>query len=351
MSSSTFSFKSKVMPRAYFGEAVALLVSLGVFLLLTVGWLTIARVTGERFRPLSARAIVPRSKDLYLAYFNGDLEHYVIYDDLDGAADALKRADVLFLGNSRVEYAFRDRAVLRDFFLSRSMNYFVMAFGFGEGSDFPEAVIRKFNLHPKWVIVNADPFFGMATSAAASQTITYSYFQAWKNRFETDTSLTVERHLYKIFPYLGLSQFDDHPQWLEYRAKSDGILQPAAWRGTPQPVLPNHGDYLGQHTSPDQLKEARDFKREMDARGARLILTWIPPSSGNAARYVADSIHVPLIVPEQTRLMTIDGSHLDYPSSERFSKSFLVALSQLIVRPDAMAAGDGKVLNASRRSP
>src|ERR1700730_12863032 len=168
---SFFTFSSEHRGRRrrgkYSTESTCILACVGVFALLTASWLLLARPISERFRPLSAKASPPPSADWYLAYFNGDVEHFAIYNDLDGAAEALKHADVLFLGDSRMQYAFRDRAVLHQFFSSRHLSYFILAFGYGEGRDFPEAIIRKFDLHPKWVILNDDPFFGNPTSPVA----------------------------------------------------------------------------------------------------------------------------------------------------------------------------------------
>jgi hypothetical protein len=87
-----------------------------VLVLLTTGWLLLARAISELFRPLSAKASPPPSADWYLACFNGDVEYFAIYNNRDGAAEALKQADVLFVGHSRMQYAFRDRAVLHQFF-------------------------------------------------------------------------------------------------------------------------------------------------------------------------------------------------------------------------------------------
>jgi hypothetical protein len=310
-------------------ELACVLLCASVFGLLTSGWLLTARSISPRFRPLAAEVSAPPSTAWYLAYFNGDVEHFALYDNFDGAAEALKRADVLFLGNSRMQYAFRDGDVLRRFFYARGLSYFVLAFGYDEGGIFPEAIIRKFNLHPKWVIVNADPFFGLPPTAVASRAMSFGYLEAWKSRFEAVHSLAVQRFIHRIFPYFGLSQWDAHPQWIYYRSKSDGTLRLAAWRGTPGAIRPNDGA-VGPLPSPEQVKEAEGFKKDLDTRGARLVMTWIPPSLGTTARYLASSLQVPLVVPEETGLVTIDGSHLDEESCKRFSTSFLAAFGRII---------------------
>ncbi len=324
--------------KKYSAEPISILVCVGVFALLTASWLLTARLIAGRFRPLAAFVSPPSSPEWYLAYFNGDIEHFAIYDNLDGAAESLKHAEVLFLGNSQMQYAFRDRSVLQQFFLARGLSYFILAFGYGEGATFPEAIIRKFDLHPKWVIVNADPFFGTVPSAVASRAMSFGHLEAWKSSFEAVSSLAVQRRIHQIFPDFAPSQYDVHPQWIYYRAKSDGTLRLAAWRGTPGAIAPSDST-SGPPPRPDVINEAERFKRELDARGGQLVLTWVPPSSGNTARNLASLLQVPLIVPEEMGLSTIDGTHLDYESCRHFSTSFLAAFGRIV----------GRVRNAPRK--
>jgi hypothetical protein len=311
-------------------ELACVLVCASVFTLLTACWLLAPRSISLRFRALAPSISPPLSPDWYLAYFNGDVEHFAIYNDLGGAAESLKRADVLFVGNSRIQYAFRDRATLRDFFSARNMTYFVLAFGYNEGEIFPEAIIRKFDLHPKWVIVNANPFFGTQASVPATQAMSLGYWEAWKTSFEAVSSLAVQRRIHRIFPYFGLSQWDKNQvQYVAYRSRSDGTVLSVEARGTPEPVRPGDG-FSGPLPTEDQIKEAKEFKKDLDARGAKLILTWIPPGSGNTARTLASLLHVPFVPPEETGLSTYDGRHLDYKSGRRLSASFLSAFGKVI---------------------
>ena len=310
-------------------EASSMALYAGVFALLTASCMLPPKSFFRRFRPLATQVSAPPSPAWYLAYFNGDLEHSAVYNNLEGAADALKHADVLLLGNSRMQYAFRDQETLRRFFPARGLRYFILAFGYGEGSVFASAIIRKFDLHPHWVIVNADPFFGKPLSVAASQAMSTGNFGAWKIRFESVASLAVEGRLHRIIPYVAPQQWDFNTEWIYYRAKSDGTLRLAAWHGTPGAMwedLRNGGQPIG----PAQVAEGERFKNELRARGARLVLTWIPPSSANNAKQFASALQVPLVMPDATGLTTIDGSHLDKESSKRFSASFLDAFGRIV---------------------
>jgi hypothetical protein len=305
-----------------------MMVYAGVLALLTAAWLSMPKSISRCCRPLATQ-VSPPPPDWYLGYFNGDVDHSVVYNNLDGFADSLKRADVLFLGNSRMQYAFRNQDILRQFFSSRSLTYYNLAFGYGEGQAFPEAIIRKFDLHPKWVIVNADPFFGKLASPVASEAISFGYLGAWKSNFEADESLLVQRGIHRIFPYLALSQWDLRAEWIYYRAKRDGTVRVAAWRATPRAMwLDNSAG--GQPLRRSQIAAAESFRKELSARGAELVLTAIPPSSGKAAQQLSSLLRVPLIAAQASGLATIDGSHLDDDSSKRFSVSFLDALAKIV---------------------
>jgi hypothetical protein len=265
------------------------------------------------------------------------VEQFAIYQNLDGAAEALKHADVLFVGDSLLLFAFQEQEVLHRFFAARHMSYFLLGFAAEADEVFPEAIIRKFDLHPRWVIVSADVFFGMPPSAAATRAMSFGYLEAWKSRFEAASSLAIERQIHRIFPYLALSQWDAHPDWIWYRSKTDGAMWLAAWRGKPDVIVESSPlkDLLWQEArsrsiSSEQIKAAEGFRKELASRGSSLVLTWIPPSSGNTVRQLAAELQVPFVASEATGLTSIDGKHLDRESSLRFSTSFLTAFDKII---------------------
>jgi hypothetical protein len=288
-----------------------------------------------RIRPIVADAAqVPLSTvgkgddDRYLAYCRGGVEDYMIYHDLGGAADALRRADVLFLGNSRAQHAFKDQRLLSDFFAKRGLSYFVLAFGYGEGSAFPEAIIRKYDLHPKWVIVNADPFFGKPESALASKVMSSGPFDGFKFRLETVAAFEVRNRLHRVLPYVALGQWDDQADWVYYRSRRDGTIALASYKGSPSATIP-----AGEQTlTPDQSAVAGRFRDDLQHRGGRLVLTCVPPAPAASATSLARALGTPLIVPELTNLVTIDGSHLTDDCARRFCSAVLEKLAPVMAK-------------------
>ena len=85
--------------------------------------------------------------DHFLAYCDSqqyaDYEHGALLYGLElSAIDSIRRAEVLFVGNSRLQAGFSTKAV-RDYFNAINVRFFVMGFGYGEESTFSLAVLRK----------------------------------------------------------------------------------------------------------------------------------------------------------------------------------------------------------------
>jgi hypothetical protein len=285
-------------------ELACILLLVGVFALMTACWVLTPASIAAAFRPLPMDVVPPPSSDWYLGYSNAQVEQFAVYDNLDGAAEALRHADVLFVGDSLMLFAFQNQGILQRFFSARGLRYFFLAFGNEADEIFPEQVMRKFDLHPKWVVTDADFFFGLPPSPAAVKAVSFGSLEAWKTRFEAVNSLATQRLIHRVFPYLGFTQWDSHPQWIWYRSKSDGTMWLAASRGVPSFV----------------------------PESSRLVLTWIPPNPGANAARLANVLGVPLVAAEAGSLSTVDGKHLDGPSSTRFSVSFLEEFDKVIAQ-------------------
>lgn len=92
----------------------------------------------------------------YLAWERriGHRDHEVLFYGIGESIDHAKRADILFLGNSRTQFGFSSE-VLTEFFASRGLRFFNLSFGHGEMDAFPLLLIKKFDLRPKWPATSA----------------------------------------------------------------------------------------------------------------------------------------------------------------------------------------------------
>src|SRR6516162_3507706 len=103
------------------------------------------------------------SADRYLAYCHGtsyaDYEHGAFQFDLEPTARGFARnADVLFLGNSRLQVAFSTTATT-DWFSATSARYYLLGFGGGENVVFAEDLLRRIRPKASVYVINVDDFF------------------------------------------------------------------------------------------------------------------------------------------------------------------------------------------------
>lgn len=241
----------------------------------------------------------------------------------------LRAADVIFLGNSRLMFAL-GRPMLRGFFERRGLSYFVLGFGHNEHDHFPKAIIRRFDLRPRLVVVNADRFFVGDQSEWADRVVEDSWFDAQKLRVEAEASHTMRRLIHRWVPHLPTLNEDDR-EFIAYRSRLDGtwvVANTLEGRGSPM----RGSDRRPPRPDPGRLSRARAFKQEIEGRGGRLVLCLVPAptASRGTAEWLASELGVPLIAPEPEGLRTHDGSHLAPESAARFADVFLAELQPLL---------------------
>jgi len=275
------------------------------------------------------------SDDHFLAYDgSGNLEHHVLYFGLDGQAIAhLREADVLLLGNSRLMFAARP-GVLDRFFDARGLQYFVLGFGYREADRFPLAIIEKFDLRPRYVVVNADGFFSDAHSEMAEQTMRDSYVAAERRRLEGEASHQVRRALHRLVPnwvdLFGRAGFPWRREVIGYRSRVNGTWQVFPWEEARAGV--EGRDLRAPALSPTEVSAAERFESAMNARGASVILTYVPTPRplGGGPMLFAEHLDVPLIADHPLGMGSHDGDHLDANSAVVWSESLVRGLEDVI---------------------
>jgi hypothetical protein len=275
------------------------------------------------------------SDDYYLAHdHGGHVDHHVLYFGTDAAAlDALRRADVILLGNSRLMFAARPR-VLDALFEPRGLRYYVLGFGFREGDQFPLAIIEKFDLRPRVVIVNADGFFGNGYSDFARSVMKHSAFSAWQFRTEAEMGHEFRRAMHLLVPnwldLFGRPGFGWSRELVIYRSRSNGAWQLSPWEPGTAGV---RGRNLAEPgLAPREIDAARSFKAALDRRGISLVLTYVPTPRplGGGPELFAQLLNVPLVVTHPAGLMSEDGDHLDESSAVAWSEAFVRQLGPLL---------------------
>ncbi len=274
--------------------------------------------------------------DHYMAYCHstryGDYEHYALYHGLEAqSVDALKAAEVLFLGNSNTQYAFSTDAV-ETFFNERQLKHYVMGFGQGAQSPVAEALIKRHQLKPRILVVNLDPFFS------------------------TETNGTFQRVLNNPD---GIKTEFERKQWLQKIQKSRCAKRDSfghAWlcNGDSETIYRNringhwNTDYYREDkkiaTSNDELRflavlnnaevAARAFMRSLAIEPACIVATVTPRTDTPLAfaKALQSRLGIAMVFPEIGDLTTIDHSHLSPDSAKRWSEAFLVNFDDNIKR-------------------
>ncbi len=264
----------------------------------------------------------------YLSYCGdqayGDYEHLAMIAPLEPDAIVhLKKADVLFLGNSKAKRAFNGDAVYR-YFDSRNVAPYNLGFGYGEYDLFPLALIKKFLLRPKVLIINADYFFYNAFSTAAKTAI---------QRADVDRGLvSLKRRVQHIHQdWCGAA---DKSFFAEIICKGDSatlfrsrINGQTVYRNVD--VTMTYPARIDEQTpisnSAFYIENARRFLAQVPTPRSCIFLTVVPSikTDKRIARLVSQALDVPYIDTEVTPYITYDGNHLQAESAERWVNEFL----------------------------
>ena len=311
--------------------AVTFVSALALSVGLTYGaWLTVPGFAG-RVRNISI-AQRPPDPAYYLAHDRGGhLDHHILYHGIDAEAIAnLKKADILLVGTSRMMFALRSR-VLAPWAQAYGLTYYALGFGFREGDAFVMEIIKKHDLRPKMVVVNVDGFFGRELSEWAQLVQRESAFAARKRVWEGEIGHETRRLVHQVIPnwidLYGRPGFPFGNEFIAYRSRRDGIWAISPW---PRPAMPAYAeDYVPAPVGPRIGDPARAFKTELDRRGSRLILTYVPTPDDAGGNPVALGalLGVPVVGMDVDGLTSHDGSHLSEESAVFWSRRLIQDLT------------------------
>jgi hypothetical protein len=317
--------------------ALTFVSTLAVLIGLTyAAWLTVPGFAG-RVRNITV-AQRPPDSSYYLAHDRGGhLDHHVLYHGIDAEAIAnLKKADILFVGTSRMMFALRSR-VLTPWAIAHGVTYYAFGFGFREGDAWVLDLIKKHDLRPKIVVVNVDGFFGRPLSEWALRVEKDSTFGARKRYWEGEIGHEARRLVHRVIPnwidLYGRPGFPFGNEFIAYRSRVNGIWQISPW---PKPAMaaPSE-DYGAGPVGPRIGDPARAFKAEMDRRGSQMIVTYVPTPDDAGGNPVAlgAMLGVPVVGMDVDGLTSHDGSHLSEESAVFWSQRLVQDLAAYLPRP------------------
>jgi hypothetical protein len=229
--------------------------------------------------------------------------------------------------------------------------------------------IEHFHLSPSVLIINENHFFTSGLSPYGDETIKMGYWQALTRIVEHDISWFLRVQSHQFFPRFGLGKIYGSVPVVEYRSIQTGCLVmenfkedlvPAAVRDSGEEVL-----------SVEELQTAVKFKKEMEARGIKIILTSVPYGTDemkDLGRWIKDPeermlvsgaeepyekvdlaakrLKIPLIEIGSKDLETFDGRHLDEKSGLAFTRLFF---DQFLKRPEVKTLLKAKMLGKGEK--
>jgi hypothetical protein len=260
------------------------------------------------------------SSERYLAYCltvsYGDYDHGAFWFGLDPEAkQSVTDAEVLFLGNSRLQYAFSNQATV-DWFASRAISYYLLGFSHNGNARFSEPLLERLNPKAKVYVINVDRFFDSVESDPVAQIF---HGTNMRNRYiRKQRWQPVHRSICTRLPSicgnkLAVFRYPETGSWV---MQGDGWwFEPVAISDAP----PDDEDYWAQYAA-----LGKQFIAKLPVERECVLLTIAPyeETKRAEAQAIARALNLTFIAPDLDGLMTFDRSHLDLPSSERWAKAF-----------------------------
>ncbi len=255
----------------------------------------------------------------------GDYDHGAFYFGLEPSArEAASRAQVLFLGNSRIQFALSAPATTR-WFGDRSIPFYSLGFSHYESVTFLTPVLERVKPHPRAVVINADRFFAEWQSPASHRVMddgaaraAYEAKRNWQKAHEP------------LCSHLPAACGD---AFAVYRMADNGIWVTAG-RKPDQRVGVADGPADDTARWPHFIDLAHRFVDTLGVERECLILTIVPNSRTRRAEAeaIAQALGARFVAPSVEGLTTFDGSHLDSRSAALWSSAFLEAAGPLLER-------------------
>ncbi len=263
----------------------------------------------------------PRDDSFFILSVADELSQMVLYHDLGDSIAHARQADILFVGDSRMQMGLREDVIVAEA-AKLGLRVFSLACGHAERMRFMLKVIRKNDLRPKVVVaVGGEHIWTDGVSGPAARTMAQTRWDAWKDWIEARAAWSAQVMVHSHLPRIDFFDQKLISGWVVYRSAATGW-----WR----PLLQPSGKYPIGFPKEDRggyehlLPLAREVEKELDGRGAQLILSIVPYSDTRSRYlpYLASELGVPSVVPNFDGILTSDASHLEPESAQRYSRAF-----------------------------
>jgi hypothetical protein len=259
----------------------------------------------------------------FLAYCHatayGDYDRGAFWFELEPEARlAASEADVLFVGSSRMQFAF-STATVSEWFSSLGFRHYLLGFTHNENAVFAAPLLSSLRPRARVYVVNVDRFFDDIQTpptrellAAGDARTRYKEKEFWQ---------WLHQPLCSAAPALCGSRF------AYFRLRETGAWQQKGW----SPVFEATAAVDGPPSETERWEQysaiGKEFLSKLPVDRQCVILTIAPSESTKReeAAAIARSLGLDLVAPQLEGLKTFDRNHLDQPSAERWSRAFLDA--------------------------
>jgi hypothetical protein len=287
---------------------------------------------------------LPRQPGAFLAYCAsdqyGDYEHGAYYFDLEPeAVGNLRNAKVLFLGNSRAQYGFSTEAVKR-FFADRSIPFYLMGFGYSDGVRFALDLIEKYDLKPRFLVIDTNPFFTSFLSVPARDTSAdgrpewlrpLARFPAWSDYLTKKAFNALQPGICRLGPLVCSGKFP-----AIYRSFQNGSWVLDTFEPDNAPAIPLNAKklvHIDEQPPAEDLSNARRLFAVVGLPRDCIVLTTAPSNALDAEPYATEISRVlglRLVLPQLGGMTSVDASHLTRSSAERWSTAIMQQIDPLL---------------------
>jgi hypothetical protein len=246
----------------------------------------------------------------------GDYDHGAFWFGLEREAQrAAAEAQVLLLGNSRLQFAFSDVAT-SNWFARSGISYYLLGFSNSENTVFFSPMLTKIRARPKVYVINVDRFFDDRISPPMEQILRdptveerYRDKQKWQS---------VHRLVCTSFSVLCGTAVAVYRDRTTGRWVRDGT-------GSVRAAAVSDDNSSGVETWNRYARLGEEFIERLPVERSCIILTIVPTvhTRRAEAEAIASRLGLDLFAPDVDGLRTFDGSHLDRASAERWSAAFL----------------------------
>ncbi len=275
-----------------------------------------------------------------------DFDHGAFWFNLEPEARrSAAAADVLFLGSSRMQFAFSTEETRR-WFAQLGVPYYLLGFSYTENVLFAAPLLKKVNPRAKVYVINADRFFDDTRETAPAKQILHE--SDARSRYEDKQFWqSVHKHVCTTVPSL----CGTRPAFFRSRINGSWELEgsTAVWNAVAKTTADGPAGEADQWSRFSAL--GADFLSHLPVDRHCVLLTLAPSEATkrSEAAAIASALGVTLIAPKLDDLKTFDGSHLDRPSAEKWSRAFFDAagprirecLNEPNTPPDSRAARRG----------